>query len=548
MNISKFLVPAILFCIVINATAQQENEQHITPEIKNVTVFLNGAEIKHSETVTLRKGTNRIVFDKLSAYMELKSVQASIEGDADIQSVSTESNYLSPEKLDPRIKELKDSIDMLNSEVTDITNELDANATEKYMLTVNENVGGKQMPASMIELDKAAEYFHKKILSINTATSKLNKEKTKLTEQLALMNSQLNALNYKNNTKRKEIIVVVNSPAGGHSTINLRYLVSNTGWEPSYDLVATDITQPIILKYKARVYNNTGIDWKNVALTFSTADPSMSAARPYLTTWGLNQSAPISNYEEAIPGVYGGAMDSVMVSDQKSKVSLDNSIQYKSITVSELSTSFNIVTPYSIPSDAKPYTVDITSYTLNATYGYVTVPKLDNSAFLIAKISGWEKLYLIDGPMNVYFNNAYIGESNLSTERVEDTLELSLGRDNQIQIARQKKEDYGSKVFIGSSRKQTFKYEITVKNNKNTPIKIEVQDQVPISQESDITVDVENISGAQQDNVTGRLKWVANLKPGESITYTLSFTVKYPKNKEVHLKEYKMRAMACPSF
>lgn len=525
--------------------AQQEQELHLTPEIKNVTVFLNGAEIKHSEPVTLKKGNNKIVFDKLSAYMDVKSVQASIVGDADILSVSSESNYLTAEKLDPRIKELKDSIDLFNSEISAINNELDANSTEKYMLSVNENVGGKQTPASLLELDKAAEYFHKKVLEINTSTAKLTKEKGTLSDQLTLLNAQLTALNYKNNTERKEIIVVVNSPAGGHVTVNLRYLVSNTGWEPSYDLVVTDITQPIVLKYKARVYNNTGIDWKNVVLTFSTADPSMSASRPYLTKWGLNQSAPINNYEDIDKTENA---DTTLISGQKNIVTRDNSVQYKSIVVSELSTSFNISTPYSIPSDAKPYTVDITSYTLNANYGYITIPKLDNSAFLIAKVSGWEKLYLIDGPMNVYFNNAYIGVSELNTQRVGDTLELSLGRDNQIQVSRQKKEDFGSKGFIGSSRKQSFKYEITVKNNKTTAVKLEIQDQVPISEESDISVEVEQISGVQQDNVTGRLKWLATLKPGETVTYTISFTVKYPKTKELHLKEYKMRAVECPSF
>lgn len=542
----KIFYSASVFILFFNAAiAQQENEMHISPAIKNVTVFLNGAEIKHSESVVLKKGTNRIVFDKLSAFMEEKSVQASLQGDADILSVSTESNFLSAEKLDPRLKQLKDSIDLLTLGISRIKDEIDANATEKYMLTVNENVGGKQMPASLIELDKAAEYFHKKVLDIDNSQSKLAKEEGVINDQLILLNAQLTALNYKNNTERKNIIVVINSQSGGCVTINLRYLAANTGWEPSYDLVVTDITQPIVLKYKAKVYNNTGIDWNNVALTFSTADPSMSASRPYLTKWTLNQAPALTIDGEKVDK--SELEDSSTVSFHEN-VTPDNSVQYKTITVSELSTSFNIATPYSIPSDAKPYTVDITGYSLNATYGYITIPKLDNSAFLVAKVSGWEKLYLIDGPMNVYFNNAYIGESTLNTQSVEDTLELSLGRDNQIQVSRQKKEDFGSKEFIGSNRKQTFKYEITVKNNKSTPVKIEVQDQVPISQESDITVDVEQISGAQQDNASGRLKWLATLKPGETVTYTLSFTVKSPKNKEVHLKEYPMRVANCPAF
>jgi uncharacterized protein (TIGR02231 family) len=548
---------SILFVCLATASAiaQQENAIKINPSIEAVTVFLNGAEIKHSKEVMLKKGSNTIIFQKLSPSMQPQSVQVSVEGDAEVQSVSTESNYLNIEKMEPRIRQLKDSITLFNNKISTVANQVDAYNTEKALLNENRNIGGKQAPSTITDIDKAAEFYRLKTLDIDNSITKLSEELLTLNQQLTLIQSQLQSLNYRNNPERKEVVVVVNSVSDKNITLHLRYIVYNTGWEPAYDLVATDITKPIQLKYKAKVYNNTGINWENVPLTLSTADPSQSASRPYLAAWTLDYNASPGYAEEedksAIVNNPEGLLNMESIGNTKglsdsTSSTVSRGVRYKSIAVAELNTSFPITNPYTIPSDGKPYLVDITAYTLDATYGYVAVPKMDRSAFLVAKISGWERLNLMDGPMNVYFNNAYIGQSNINTRFVEDTLELSLGRDNQILVTRSKKEDLGSKKLIGTSRKESFKYEIVVKNNKTVPINIEIQDQIPVSLESDITVETDDLSGAQLDAPTGKLVWKAGLGAGSATTYKLGFSVKYPKNKAVQVRKFK--TISCPSF
>jgi uncharacterized protein (TIGR02231 family) len=555
-NMNKLSYSTLFVCFTAaSAIAQQANIIKISPNIEAVTVFLNGAEIKHSKEVLVKKGSNTIIFQKLSSSLQPQSVQVSVEGDAEVQSVSTESNYLNIEKMEPRIRQLRDSVTLFNSKISAVANQVDAYNTEKALLNENRNIGGKQAPSTIIEIDKAAEFYRQKTLDIDNSITKLSEELLALNQQLTLIQSQLQSLNYRHNPERKEVKVVVSSTSEKNITLHLRYIVYNTGWEPAYDLVATDITKPIELKYKAKVYNNTGINWENVPLTLSTADPSQSASRPYLAAWTLDYNAS-SGYTEdedksAIVNNPEGLLNEESIGNTKrisdsTSSTVNRGIRYKSIAVSELNTSFPITNPYTIPSDGKPYLVDITAYTLDATYGYVAVPKMDRSAFLVAKISGWEKLNLMDGPMNVYFNNAYIGQSNINTRFVEDTLELSLGRDNQILVTRSKKEDMGSKKLIGTSRKESFKYEIVVKNNKTVPINIEIQDQIPVSLESDITVESEDLSGAQLDTPTGKLVWKTGLGAGSAITYKLAFSVKYPKNKAVQVRKFK--TISCPSF
>ncbi|HYV91240.1 MAG TPA: DUF4139 domain-containing protein [Chitinophagales bacterium] len=532
----KIGLALLLFTMNFSAKSQQENVIRIDSKINDVTVYLAGAEVRHNANIHLKIGMNRIIFTGLSRYLESTSVQVSVEGKLEILSVSTESNFLNSEKPDQRIVQLNDTIALMESAVISINDQMDAYKTEKSVLTVNQSIGSNQSGVSMVELQKAIDFYREKTLQINKQISELSKSLGQLNKKLTSAKNQLADLNYQNNPERKEVMVVIVSSSDQNTTALLRYLVSNTGWEATYDLIAEDIKNPVELKYKAKVYNNTGIDWKQVRLKFSTADPSLGATKPALTTWILNYSS----------GANEGRVDFKPAGVNVLPVEPDTSVNYSEISAGELSTEFEIEKPYDIPSDGKPYLVDIAHYTLDAMYQYFTIPKVDQDAFLLARVTGWEKLNLIDGPANVYFGNTYIGESMIDTRSIEDTLDLSMGRNNRVLVTRKKKEDYGSKKLVGTRREESFTYEISVKNNSGLPIDIEVQDQVPVSQESDIVVDIIQTSGATPDALSGKLIWNSHINAGESVTYVISFSVKYPRNRQVQIR--KSRRVFCPQF
>jgi uncharacterized protein (TIGR02231 family) len=164
----------------------------------------------------------------------------------------------------------------------------------------------------------------------------------------------------------------------------------------------------------------------------------------------------------------------------------------------------------------------------------------------MARITGWEKLDLIDGYANIYYGETYVGQSMINSSNMEDTLDIFLGRDNKILVNRVKRKDYNEKKLIGITKKESYAYQILVKNNHSYAANIEIQDQVPVSQEEDIKVDVEDISGATKDDLNGKLTWRLNLQPGESKTLNILFSIKYPANKKVQTRKY--RSVSCPSF
>jgi len=194
---------------------------------------------------------------------------------------------------------------------------------------------------------------------------------------------------------------------------------------------------------------------------------------------------------------------------------------------------FEIKTPYTIKSDNKSYSVDIESYNLSAFYQYYCVPKIDRDAFLIANISDWEKYNFLEGEANIFFEGTYIGKTLLDVRYAADTLQISLGRDKNVSVNREKVKEFTTKKFIGSKKVESRVWNIDVKNNKSEKINMLIFDQVPVSTLDEIKIEVSEISNAKYDTEKGELKWEFTIEPKEKKNFKLKYLVKYPKYKNL---------------
>src|SRR5690606_5469137 len=156
------------------------------------------------------------------------------------------------------------------------------------------------------------------------------------------------------------------------------------------------------------------------------------------------------------------------------------------------------------------------SYQLAAEYSYFTAPRLDANAFLVGKITDWGKLNLLSGSANLIIDNNYAGTSYINPRSTNDTLTLSLGRDERIITKRTQVNEEGSTAFIGNSRRRTYTYEISVRNTRKEAVDIEVKEQYPLSTEKDIEIKLDEISDAQVNAERGELTWKLHLNAGET--------------------------------
>jgi len=152
-------------------------------------------------------------------------------------------------------------------------------------------------------------------------------------------------------------------------------------------------------------------------------------------------------------------------------------------------TIFEIDDPYSVPNDGKLYTVDINNYELNALYEYYSVPKLDASAYLTAKIIDWQELNLLPGEANLFFEGTFLGNSLLDVMNAGDTLNLSLGKDKGVIVQRKLMKEFSSKKFLGSNKTDSRQYEILVRKKKQQAMRIIIEDQFPVYTNKEIELE-----------------------------------------------------------
>ncbi|MDB9755643.1 mucoidy inhibitor MuiA family protein [Winogradskyella sp.] len=198
-------------------------------------------------------------------------------------------------------------------------------------------------------------------------------------------------------------------------------------------------------------------------------------------------------------------------------------------------TRFEIDKKYTIPSDGDVTVIEIDKFNVPATYDYFAAPVLNENVFLTAKIGNWEQYNLLPAEANVYFEGSYSGKTNINPGAVSDSLTISLGVDPNIIVKRTQLKDFKKTTFIGSNKIVYKGFDIEVKNNKPSHVRLTLVDRIPITQNKAIKLDDINTGTSNYDEEKGLLKWILNLKSGASIKVKHSYAIKYPKGKRINL-------------
>jgi uncharacterized protein (TIGR02231 family) len=551
----------ILLLLALHITVIAQNQKVVKSSIKEVCVFTSGAQILRSANINLQAGVSEMVFEGISPYANLSSIQATGKGNFIILDTRHNIKYaepaenpdaLIPQSLQHKIEAAQDSLSELNFETDVIKDKKDVLNKQRDMLLNNPLMRGGGKSDSLPVLKDAIDYYNAKMSNINSELQRLKRDDAKLNSKKSLMQKRLNDLNeYKNkiiNDKTNsdspvyQIIVTVSAKEAAMGSLSVSYYTSNAGWKASYDIRVNDINAPVQLTLKANVNQQTGEDWENVKLKLSTNNPGIRNIKPYLSTWFLNYYMPVSYYttnismNKSIPEMQSAG--SKNLNDESKMPLAEKTADYTTQSQSLTSIEYNIDIPYSIPNDGKDHLVYVQQNDNIATnYNYYAVPKLDKDAFLIAKLSGWEDLNLSSAKANIYFEGSYVGETMIDPSIVKDTLELALGRDKSIIVQRKKIKDKESEQIIGGMKIKTISMEITVKNNKNTAIDFTLEDQIPVSNDKDIKVNfiTDDFSGKLNES-SGQLNWLLKLKAKESKTVSFTYTIKYDKDKNLVLK------------
>ena len=554
----------ILTCLLFASTwLRATDKETIKATLTEVTVYAQGAQMHHKANYSVNAGVTEIIIEGISAFIDPKSIQ--VKGTGDLVLLDTKFSFYYPQptnalnqgtslKIKRDIQLLEDSLRLMDFDIRDIQDEINVLNASKSIIASNGMVRSiGKVNDSINLLKQTIEYYTLKMNELNKKIIVLEKKRQEKAFRKIAMETRLTDLkNYQNNNGEIEInkspipriTITVSAKTPVTGKLNFSYVVSNAGWTPIYDLRSDASTGKIELTYKAEVFQSSGLDWDNIKLNISTNNPYVNKTKPTLNPWYIdyniykseNRKGKMDKLQEVqitSQALFNrGYAYSEDMDDEKNIMGAD---QFTTVVHRLISAEFKIDLPYSIKSNNEKHMVLIKSTNLDTKFKYYTVPKLDASVYLVAQMTKLDELQLVPGQANIFFDGSYIGETYIDPTTMDDTLNLSLGKDPSIVVKRTLLKKELKDRIIGDKRERTFAYSIEISNQKSSSIEIVIQDQLPITQNADINIESDNFAKGRFDERTGLLEWSFILKAKENKVIDYNFRVKHAKDKNLDI-------------
>jgi uncharacterized protein (TIGR02231 family) len=560
------LIIAATLGLFLNTQAN-ETEKTIKTKPEKVIVYKNGAQIFRQTQTNLVAGENKLVFEWLEEGVSANSIQ--VGGNGNFIITESEYNDKMPDldkfknsadlKYVKLIKQIKDSLTLIDYKSEEINYRKEVLNTEKSVLLNYRLYKGEAKKDSMSYLKEGLNYLQEKLTSIYNDLHILKKEGEQLSAIKQNLQNRLNGVNadlgeqdiadvYKTN---HQITISIISDVATMANINVNYFVNTAGWEPMYDLRTEGVESQVKLTYKGIVYQHTKVDWTNVKLILSTGTPQCNLSAPELYTWYLDVIKPVYMYDkskkESMPmaaaqnmvmskSATGGYAEHDEEKNLEQEADAKQAYEYVATNDQQVQATFEIKLPYSIASDNKKHTVAVLQKDLDTKYIYKTVPKIDITAYLLARVTGWEDLNLLPGKASVFYAGTYVGQTYINPATTNDTLDLTLGKDDNVVVKRTKQKDKSKEKLLNDDKVYSFAYEITMKNGNTKNIEIEVKDQMPITHGKDVVITRDNIANAIYEESTGILTWRQTIKAKDTKHINFAYTIKAPKDLPIAVK------------
>ena len=560
MKTLRLLPACALFPVLLSATPIPAKSN-----ITAVTVYLDRAIVTRSATLDLAAtGVADVTFEKLPANLVDQSLQVSGRGAAQVTilDVAARATYV---EFTPnaRVKALEDELRTLAQQrrgLDDRTAILKSQETTLSRLETAATSAPTKDSAPRLSIDESTKllmFLDEQRGRLAAERQSIDTQITELTAKVEAAQRQLGELRGAGGRSYKTVTVHLDAATADALELAVSYAVPGASWSPSYDARVNSNEKTIALAYSGSVRQNTGEDWKDVALTLSTARPSLGGAAPVLTPWALDvflprpmpMAAPVARREDRMmksEEQAGGAINMQAFTDNARMATdalkaNDAGFATAAIEAAATSASFKISTPASVPSDNSPQKVPIATAALAANPEYLTTPKLQPAAFLTAKAVNSSEFPLLAGAMNVFLDGTFVATSAVRTVMPGEKFDLALGADEGISVKHKRVQRFTEDTGLTNSGKRiTHEYLTTVQNNKKTAARVIVADQLPVSHNEKVLVQqLEPDAKDVKPTPEGALKWTLELKPAEKRELTLKFAVEFPNDVQVRPRALK---------
>jgi hypothetical protein len=282
----KNIITLLLLIAFFNIYAADEKNE-VQANLTSVTVYRSGAEMTHNVSAILKAGNNQLIINNISNAVDSNSIQIKAPSSVTILGFEFSKNYLVSttktqrrQQLDDSLQQVQNNIDKLQLSITNARELLD-------VLKMNRDIKGEQNGLSVSELEKLMDYYDSKSTELQNTIAQLTEKKNKSIVLADKIKEQINEEDKKNISTAGRLTLELNAAMPLKADFIISYIARFAYCQPFYDMRADNIQLPLKIFYKAKIVQTTGIDWKQVKLSLSTATPSQKGNAPELQAWFL---------------------------------------------------------------------------------------------------------------------------------------------------------------------------------------------------------------------------------------------------------------------
>ena len=550
MRITARCLATTSLVLVTMATASPSwaAELDTNSAIDTVTVYPDGATVTRIITVDLPSGDSTLVAKDFPLALDTSSIRVEGEGGAKLTIGTIDAR--SPRAAPVNLPELEKRLEALSDQRADLQGAIDsANARRKFAEHFAEaapvGIGEKGEARPIAEWRTAFAAVGEEIASADTAIRDATRKLREIDRQIA----QLEAERKAKPASKLEVRMDIAAPAATKATLRVTYNVRNARWMPLYDARldtgAKDRKAQLELVRRAEITQSTGEDWSNVTLGVSTVRISRGGSAPELGSLVAQYPQPqrpmalgtASDLARPAP-MTRQAQSPAMAKVAESAEPRERADEQQAVAeIGDFQATFRIPGRVSLGAAEGAKSLRIAAMTVPADLAVRAAPVLDPTAFLEASFKQTDDTTLLPGKVAIYRDGVFVGRGKISASAKDDIVRLGFGADDKVRIERAvlKRNEGSAGLLVTTSKTDERSFKTTIRNGHDFPIKVAIEDQLPVSESEDIVVEMlpATTPPTAKDirDKRGVLEWSFDAKAGEVKDINFAWRIRWPKDK-----------------
>ncbi|MEY9363136.1 uncharacterized protein (TIGR02231 family) [Bradyrhizobium yuanmingense] len=519
--------------------------------IDTVTVYPDGATVTRVISLDLASGDSTLVAKDFPLSLDPSSLR--VEGEAGAKLTIGTIDARPPKAAPPvNLPELDKRIEALRDQRADLQGAIDsANARRKFAQHFAEaspaGLGEKGEARPIAEWRAAFAAVAEEIATADSAIRDATRKQRELDRQIAQLEAERSA----KPPSKLEVRIDVASAAATKATLRVTYAVRNARWVPLYDARldtgAKDRKPQLELVRRAEVTQATGEDWSNVTLGVSTVRISRGGSAPELHSL-IAQYPQVpkpmalgtaSDLARPAPTVRQRSYEPMSKAAEATELRERADEQQAVAEIGDFQATFRIPGRVSLGAADGAKSLRIASVNVPADLAVRAAPVLDPTAFLEASFKQTDDTTLLPGKVAIYRDGTFVGRGKITASAKDDIVRLGFGADDKVKIERAvlKRNEGSAGLLVTTSKTDERSFKTTIRNGHDFPIRVAIEDQLPVSENEDIVVEMLPSSTQPTANnirdKRGVLEWSFDAKPGEARDINFAWRIRWPKDKSM---------------